>query len=54
MVEPRKLAVTLHLLGYKVPQIAKKMGWNPKRASNLVYRGLDGLRDCLRGMELTP
>ena len=54
LVEPRKLAVTLHLLGYKVPQIAQKMGWNTKRASNLVYRGLDGLRECLRGMELTP
>ncbi len=54
LVEPRKLAVTLHLLGYKVPQIAQKMGWNTKRASNLVYRGLDGLRDCLRAMELTP
>lgn len=54
LVKPRKLAVTLHLLGYKVPQIARKMGWNTKRASNLVYRGLDALRDCLRRMELTP
>lgn len=54
LVEPRQMAVTLHLLGYGVPQIAKKMGWKTKRASNLVYRGLEGLRDCLRRMELAP
>lgn len=54
LVEPRKQAVTLHLLGYKKPQIARRMGWNPKRASNLVFRDLENLRACLRERKVTP
>lgn len=54
LVSPRRTAVTLHLLGYKVPQIAEKMGWDPKRADNLVYRGMENLRECLRAKGLQP
>jgi RNA polymerase sigma-70 factor (ECF subfamily) len=54
LIEPRRLAVTLHLLGYKQPQIAERMGWTHKRASNLVFRGLQNLRACLSAMEVTP
>lgn len=54
LVEPRQLAVTLHLLGYRRRQIADRMGWNDKRASNLVFRGLQDLRECLRALEVTP
>ncbi len=54
LLEPRRHAVTLHLLGYTKPQIALRMGWNRKRASNLVFRGLENLRDCLRRLEVTP
>ena len=54
LIEPRRLAVTLHLLGYKQPQIAERMGWTHKRASNLVFRGLQNLRSCLSAMEVTP
>lgn len=54
LIEPRLQAVTLHLLGYKKPQIAERMGWNRKRASNLVFRGLENLRDCLRKMQVAP
>jgi len=54
LVAPRRDAVTLYLLGYKAPEVAEHMGWNGKRASNLVYRGLDNLRACLRRRELTP
>ncbi len=52
LVSPRELAVTLHLLGYRTDQIAGRMGWNQKRARNLVYRGLENLRECLRGKEV--
>jgi RNA polymerase sigma-70 factor (ECF subfamily) len=54
LIEPRRLAVTLHLLGYKQPQIAERMGWTHKRASNLVFRGLQNLRACLSAREVTP
>lgn len=54
LIEPRRLAVTLHLLGHKQPQIAEQMGWTHKRASNLVFRGLQNLRACLSAMEVTP
>lgn len=54
LIQPRRIAVTLHLLGHKVPEIARKTGWKGKRASNLLYRGLDDLRACLRMKEVTP
>ena len=54
LAPPRRAAVTLHLLGYRVPQIAEKMGWKRKQADNLVYRGMDNLRDCLRRRGLEP
>ena len=54
LVGARRNAVTLYLLGYKTPEVAARMGWKAKRASNLVYRGLDNLRACLRQRELTP
>jgi RNA polymerase sigma-70 factor (ECF subfamily) len=47
MVRPRRLAVTLHLQGHSVGETAKLLGWNAKKAENLVYRGLADLRGCL-------
>jgi RNA polymerase sigma-70 factor (ECF subfamily) len=47
LVRPRRLAVTLHLVGHSVPEAARLLGWSPKRAENLVYRGLADLRRCL-------
>ena len=44
---PRRLAVTLHLQGHSVPEVAALMQWHFKRAENLVYRGLVELRRCL-------
>lgn len=54
MVKPRRLAVTLHLQGHTVPEMASLLGWGSKRADNLVYRGLKDLRDCLESMGLKP
>lgn len=43
----RKLAVTLHLQGHSVPEVAAILKWGLKAADNLVYRGLADLRRCL-------
>jgi RNA polymerase sigma-70 factor (ECF subfamily) len=48
LIPPRRRAVTLHLLGHTVAEIARLTGWVGRRAENLVYRGLDDLRRCLR------
>ena len=47
LIRPRKMAVTLHLQGHTVPEVARVLGWKLKRAENLVYRGLADLRECL-------
>ena len=54
LVRPRRLAVTLYLQGHTVPQVARLLGWSPKRADNLVYRGLADLRQCLTEKGLSP
>lgn len=54
LAPPRRMAVNLHLMGYKVPQMAKKMGWTRKQAENLVYRGLKDLREHLTARGLQP
>ena len=54
LAPPRRAAVTLHLLAYKVPRIAEMMGWKRKQAENLVYRGMQDLRECLRRKGLQP
>ena len=54
LVRPRRLAVTLYLQGHTVPQVARLAGWSPKRADNLVYRGLADLRQCLTERGLNP
>ncbi len=43
----RRLAVTLHLQGHSVSEVAAILRWRFKRAENLVYRGLADLRRCL-------
>jgi RNA polymerase sigma-70 factor (ECF subfamily) len=52
--QARRTAVTLHLLGHSVPEIARLLEWKSKRADNLVYRGIDDLRQCLRAKGVTP
>ncbi|MEQ1504258.1 MAG: sigma-70 family RNA polymerase sigma factor [Myxococcota bacterium] len=48
LVDDRRRAVTLYLQDHTVPEIAELLGWDRKRASNCVYRGLADLRDHLR------
>jgi RNA polymerase sigma factor (sigma-70 family) len=52
--EHRRQALTLHLLGYSGPEVARMMECNAKRVENLTLRGLAQLRECLRGQGLSP
>jgi len=45
----RRTAVTLHLQGFRMGEVAAALGWSEKQAENLVYRGLADLRACLEG-----
>ncbi len=54
-LEPdRRRAVTLYLQTHRVPEIAKLIGCDRKRASNLVYRGLSDLRAALGARGIRP
>ena len=44
----RRVAVRLHLEGKDREAIADFTGWSPARTRNLLYRGLDDLRNALR------
>ena len=46
--ENRRRAVELHLQGLTLAEIAELQAWSEAKARNLVYRGLDDLRDALR------
>jgi len=50
----RRRAVTLYLLGFKVPEIAHRLGWTMKSAEGRVYNGLRQLRDALVHEGVTP
>jgi len=54
LVRPRRLAVVLNLQGHSVPEVAQLLRWSPKRAENLVYRGLADLRGCLERRGIVP
>lgn len=54
LVDTRRQAVTLYLAGHTVPEAARLLEWTPKRAENMVYRGLADLRGCLEKKGLRP
>jgi RNA polymerase sigma-70 factor, ECF subfamily len=54
LVDDRRRALTLHLLGYGGAEVARMLECNLKRAENLTLRGLAQLRECLQGMGLSP
>lgn len=54
IVAPRRAAVTLHLFGCPVPEIATRLNCAEKSADNRLYRGMKNLRDCLTGKGLRP
>lgn len=50
----RRRVVTLHLLGHTPAEAATRLGFNPKKVYNLIHRGLEDLRACLKRKELAP
>ena len=50
----RRRALTLYLVGHKVPEAAQMLGWTSKKTENNVYRGLANLRDCLAKKGIKP
>ena len=46
--ENRRRAVELHLQGLTLVEIAELLAWSEAKVRNLVYRGLDDLRDAHR------
>ncbi len=50
----RRIAVTLHLLGYSLRETGEGFGWTPKRTEHLIYRGLEDIRRCLTRKGLAP
>lgn len=54
LAQDRRLAVTLYLQGHTVPEAGELMGWDGKRAENLIYRGLGALRLCLSTKGFEP
>ncbi len=54
LIEPRRLAVILHLQGEPPREAAELLGWPRKRVHNLTFRGLRDLRRCLSAHGVTP
>lgn len=54
LAEDRRRAVTLYLQDHAIPEIGVLLGCDTKRASNLVYRGLEDLREALRERAVVP
>jgi len=54
LIRPRRLAVTLHLYGFRAEEAQRVLGWGVKRIRNLTYRGLADLRRCLEAKGLAP
>ena len=56
--ETRRAVVRMHLAGYSRGEIASLLGWSEPKTRNLLYRGLDDLRQALRargiGWETQP
>jgi RNA polymerase sigma factor (sigma-70 family) len=50
--DARRRAVVLYLQDHTIPEIAALLGWDDKKASNTVYRGLEELREALRARGL--
>lgn len=54
LIEPRRLAVILHLQGERPREAAELLGWPRKRVHNLTFRGIRDLRSCLAEKGLAP
>ncbi len=53
LIPERRRALSLHLLGWRIPEIANELGWSVRSAEGRVYRGMDQLRSCLKQKGVT-
>ena len=54
LVSSRRGVVRMHLAGYPREEIADLMGWSEAKTRNLLYRGLEDLRQRLTTMGIGP
>jgi RNA polymerase sigma-70 factor (ECF subfamily) len=54
LVESRRAVVRMHLSGYDRFEIADLLGWSEAKTRNLLYRGLEDLREILRSWGIGP
>lgn len=54
IVAARRTTVVLHLQGHSVPEIGALLGFSQTKTTNLVYRGLKNLRQCLEKKGVSP
>jgi RNA polymerase sigma-70 factor (ECF subfamily) len=52
--ERRRLVVGLHLVGYTLTETEQYTEWGAKKVKNLLYRGLNDLRQCLTMRGVAP
>lgn len=50
----RRRCVELHLQGFNTSDIASLLGWSEAKARNLVYRGMESLREILKRKGIGP
>jgi RNA polymerase sigma factor (sigma-70 family) len=46
----RRPVVRMHLAGYPREEIAQLLGWSEAKTRNLLYRGMEDLRERLKGL----
>ncbi len=51
--EARRRVVTLHLRGFTLAEVAQLTGWTEHKARNLIYRGMNSLREGMRDAGFT-
>lgn len=54
LIESRRPVVRMHLAGYKLDEIAGLLGWTPAKTRNLLYRGMNDLRETLASLGVRP
>jgi len=47
MIEARRVVVRMHLIGYERSEMSALLGWSDDKVRNLLYRGLQDLRERL-------
>lgn len=54
LIETRRPVVRMHLAGYKLEEIADLLGWTVAKTRNLLYRGMDDLREGMTRLNVRP